>query len=57
MTAARRIAKNAGIMFIGENATKVLSIILVFLIARLLGDVDYGKFTFAYPSQVSSTCS
>jgi len=47
MTAARRIAKNAGIMFIGENATKVLSIILVFLIARLLGDVDYGKFTFA----------
>ncbi|MFH0876272.1 MAG: flippase [archaeon] len=46
MSTVKRIAKNAGIVFIGENALKILSIILVFLIARTLGDSEYGKFSF-----------
>ncbi|KHO46588.1 MAG: polysaccharide biosynthesis protein [archaeon GW2011_AR3] len=47
MGTARRIAKNAAVTFFGDNLLKVLSTVLVILIARYLGDVDYGKFTFA----------
>ncbi|NTV23379.1 MAG: flippase [Nanoarchaeota archaeon] len=41
-----RIIKNAGIVFLGDNALKILSMLLVFLIARSLGDSEYGKFSF-----------
>src|SRR3989344_7658962 len=47
MSTIKRIAKNAGVTFIGNNLLKILSTILVILIARYLGDVEYGKFTFA----------
>jgi len=47
MSILRRIAKNATVTFIGNNLLKILSTILVILIARYLGDVEYGKFTFA----------
>ena len=47
MSTAKRIAKNAGITFIGSNLLRILTAFLVVLIARYLGDVEYGKFTFA----------
>src|SRR3989338_5833491 len=47
MSILRRIAKNATVTFIGNNVLKVISTILVILIARYLGDVEYGKFSFA----------
>lgn len=46
MSTLKRIAKNTAIVFFGNNALKVLSMILVFLIARMLGDAEYGKFSF-----------
>src|SRR3989344_7967208 len=47
MSTIKRIVKNATVTFIGNNLLKILSTILVILIARYLGDVEYGKFTFA----------
>ena len=47
MSTIKRIAKNAGVTFIGDNLLKILSTILVIFIARYLGDVEYGKFAFA----------
>lgn len=46
MSTLKRIAKNAGFVFIGDNALKILTMILVFLIARYLGAEEYGKFSF-----------
>ncbi|MBD3203554.1 oligosaccharide flippase family protein [Candidatus Woesearchaeota archaeon] len=46
MSTIRRIAKNTGFVFFGNNALKILSIILIFLIARYLGDAEYGKLSF-----------
>lgn len=46
MNAIKRIAKNTGVMLIGNNALKIISILLVFFIARYLGDAEYGKFSF-----------
>lgn len=47
MSTLRRIVKNAGITFIGNNLLKVLTLFLIILIARYLGVEEYGKFTFA----------
>jgi O-antigen/teichoic acid export membrane protein len=47
MSTLKRIVKNASVTFIGNNILKVLTMILVIFIARYLGDVEYGKFTFA----------
>ena len=47
MSTLRRIVKNGGVTFIGDNLLKVISTVIVILIARYLGDVEYGKFTFA----------
>ncbi|MBI2558020.1 flippase [Candidatus Woesearchaeota archaeon] len=46
MSTLKRIARNAGFVFIGDNALKILTMILVFLIARYLGVEEYGKFSF-----------
>ena len=47
MSTLRRIAKNASVTFVSNNLLKIISTALVILIARYLGDVEYGKFTFA----------
>jgi O-antigen/teichoic acid export membrane protein len=46
MSTLKRIIKNAGYVFLGDNALKILSMLLVFLIARYLGDAEYGQFSF-----------
>ena len=40
MSTVKRIAKNAGFVFLGDNALKIITIVLVFLIARYLGDAE-----------------
>ena len=47
MTKLKRIVRNISITFLSNNLLKVLSTVLVILIARYLGDVEYGKFSFA----------
>jgi O-antigen/teichoic acid export membrane protein len=46
MSNVKKIIKNTGIVFFGNNAFKILSMILVFMIARSLGEIEYGKFSF-----------
>lgn len=43
----RRIAKNTAFLTISEVVTKGLSFLLVIIIARYLGDVGFGKYSFA----------
>ena len=47
MKRSKKILKNAGVTFLGNNILKIMSMFLVIIIARYLGDVEYGKFTFA----------
>ena len=47
MSKLKRIVRNISITFLSNNLLKVLSTVLVILIARYLGDVEYGKFSFA----------
>ncbi len=47
MNVTQRIAKNILSLFAGQAASAVLSLVLSILIARTLGDSDFGKFAFA----------
>jgi len=47
MSTVRKIGKNTLIVFFGNNITKLLSLFIVIFLARFLGDVDFGKFSFA----------
>jgi O-antigen/teichoic acid export membrane protein len=47
MSSLKRIAKNTGVTFLGNNAFKILSLILVIFIARYLGSESFGRFSFA----------
>ena len=47
MNTAQTIAKNAGILYIARIITLSLSLIFTIYIARYLGDVDFGKYSFA----------
>lgn len=47
MKTAKRVAKNTGILFLGDNITKILSLILAVLIARFLAVEEFGIFSFA----------
>ncbi|MBE8539373.1 oligosaccharide flippase family protein [Geoglobus acetivorans] len=47
MTTVRRVAKNIIALASAELITKFLMFILIVLIARYLGDVGYGKYSFA----------
>ncbi|MBN2566867.1 flippase [Candidatus Woesearchaeota archaeon] len=47
MKTAQRIVKNTGILFAGLNINKVITLFLTIVIARYLGNVDFGKFAFA----------
>ena len=46
MITIKRISKNAAFVFIGDNSLKIMTMVLVFLIARYLGVEEYGKFSF-----------
>lgn len=48
MNTVQRIAKNAGFIFLGQAVGAVLGILLVVFLARFLGDVQYGKYAFAF---------
>ncbi len=47
MGSARIVLKNVGVTFFGDILGSVLSLALVFAIARYLGDVGLGKYSFA----------
>lgn len=47
MSTVRRIAKNTGFLVIGDIISKILSLLLVVFLARYLGDVGLGKYSFA----------
>jgi len=47
MNNIKNIAKNSIATFVGDNISKILTLVLVIFIARFFGDVDYGKFAFA----------
>jgi len=47
MNVIQRLAKNISALFIGQFITSILSIILSIFIARTLGDVIFGRYSFA----------
>lgn len=47
MNTVQRIAKNTAALFASLFVVSILSLILSILIARMLGDVAFGKYTFA----------
>lgn len=48
MNNVRRIAKNALALTIADIVSKLLSFLLIIYIARYLGDVGFGKYSFAF---------
>lgn len=48
MNTVRRVAKNTLALTLADIANKVLSLLLVIYIARFLGDVGFGKYSFAF---------
>ena len=47
MNTAQRIAKNTAALFAAQFVVSILSLVLFIFIARKLGDVTFGKFSFA----------
>lgn len=47
MSVVRKIAKNTLILTFAHIANSILSLILVVFIARFLGDIGFGKYSFA----------
>src|SRR3989338_7316110 len=48
MSNAKLIVKNTGILFSGEIISRVLSFFLIIIIARYLGEVGLGKYSFVF---------
>lgn len=48
MSSAKSIVKNTGIYFFGEVVSILLSFLLIILIARYLGEVGLGKYSFVF---------
>ncbi|MBR9699258.1 flippase [Candidatus Woesearchaeota archaeon] len=48
MSQAKTVAKNTFSLFLGEAVNKVLSFLLIFMIARSLGSSELGKYSFAF---------
>lgn len=48
MDETKRIVKNTGVLLIGRVLNSILSYFLVIAIARYLGDVGLGKYSFAF---------
>jgi len=47
MNTIQRIAKNTAALFAAQFVTAILSLVLAIFIARSLGDVIFGKYSFA----------
>lgn len=47
MNTVQRIAKNAGVLGISQVITSILGFVLLIYIARYLGEVGFGKYSFA----------
>ncbi len=47
MNTIKRIAKNTAALFAAQFVTAILSLVLSIFIARSLGDVIFGKYSFA----------
>ena len=47
MTTTQTIAKNTGVLLFANVTAGVLAFVLAIFIARCLGDVEYGKYSFA----------
>ena len=48
MSTVERIGKNTVFIFLGGTVRALLGILLVVYLARYLGDVEYGKYAFAF---------
>jgi O-antigen/teichoic acid export membrane protein len=48
MNKAKLIAQNTGYLIVGNLLSKITSLFSVILIARYLGDIGYGKYSFAF---------
>lgn len=48
MGAARRVAKNTAALVSAEVVSKALMFVFVVYLARMLGDVEFGKYSFAF---------
>lgn len=48
MSNAQRIARNTSVLFVSELITRSLSFFLVIILARYLGDVGLGKYSFIF---------
>ena len=48
MSTAKRIVKNAGVLIIGEVLSRILSFILIIMIARQFGEVGLGQYSFIF---------
>lgn len=46
MTTVQRIAKNTGALFIAQAVLSVAGLLLSIFVARTLGDVEFGKYSF-----------
>lgn len=47
MSTVQRIAKNTAVLYAAYITAAILGLVLTIYVARILGDVTYGKFTFA----------
>lgn len=47
MTVAKKIAQNTAYLFVAEVISKIAFFLLVIFIARKLGDIEFGKYSFA----------
>jgi O-antigen/teichoic acid export membrane protein len=48
LSTVRRIAQNTGFILLGQAVGAALGILLIVFLARFLGDVQYGKYAFAF---------
>lgn len=47
MSTVQRIAKNTAVLYAAHIVTALLTLLLVVFIARELGDITFGKYSFA----------
>ncbi|MEW6608111.1 MAG: oligosaccharide flippase family protein, partial [bacterium] len=47
MGIARRVAKNTGVLFLGNALCRVFSVLIFAYLARVIGDAGLGKYAFA----------
>lgn len=48
MSIVRKVAKNTGIIIAGDIVNKIISLFLIIYLARYLGAIGYGKYSFVF---------